>query len=120
MKDYSQKLNRDDCGLGCRLTKRLIGQILIDGEFVSPKAVDAAVEQQRQTNKLLGEILVGMGALDSKELIAVLSVQKDFSSTEDTVKAAAGIRQLLGELLIRAERIAPHQLDAALSAQKET
>ena len=120
MKDYSQKLNRGDCGLGCRLTKRLIGQILIDGEFVSPKAVDAAVEQQRQTNKLLGEILVGMGALDSKELIAVLSVQKDFSSTEDSVKAAAGIRQLLGELLIRAECIAPHQLDAALSAQKET
>lgn len=120
MKNDSQKLDRDDCNLGCRLTKRLIGQILIDGEFVSPKDVDAAVERQRQTNGLLGEILVGMGALDSRELIAVLSVQKDFASCEDAVKAAAGIRQLLGELLIRAERIAPHQLDVALNEQKKT
>lgn len=120
MKNDSQKLDRDDCNLGCRLTKRLIGQILIDGEFVSPKDVAAAVERQRQTNELLGEILVGMGALDSRELIAVLSVQKDFASSEDAVKAAAGIRQLLGELLIRAERIAPHQLDVALNEQKKT
>ena len=120
MKNDFQKPNKGDCNLGCRLTKRLIGQILIDGEFVSPKDVDAAVEQQRQTNGLLGEILVGMGALDSRELIAVLSVQKDFASCEDAVKAAAGIRQLLGELLIRAERIAPHQLDVALNEQKKT
>ena len=61
-----------------------------------------------------------MGALDSKELTAVLCVQKDFTSTEDAVKAAAGIRQLLGELLIRVKRIEPHQLDAALNEQKET
>lgn len=120
MKNDFQKLNRVDCNLGCRLTKRLIGQILVDGEFVSPKDVDSAVERQRQTNGLLGEILVGMGALDSRELIAVLSVQKDFASSEDAIKAAAGIRQLLGELLLRAERIAPHQLDVALNEQKKT
>ncbi len=120
MRNYLQKPNKNDCNIGCRFTKRPIGQILIDGEFVSPRDVEVALERQRQTNGLLGEILVGMGALDSKELTAVLSVQKDFVSTEDAVKAASGIRQLLGELLIRAKRITPHQLDAALNEQKET
>ncbi len=120
MRNYLQKPNKNDCNIGCRFTKRPIGQILIDGEFVSPRDVEVALERQRQTNGLLGEILVGMGALDSKELTAVLNVQKDFASTEDAVKAASGIRQLLGELLIRAKRIAPHQLEAALNEQKET
>lgn len=120
MKNYLQKPNKNDCNIWCRLTKRPIGQILIDGEFVSPEDVEVALERQSQTNGLLGEILVGMGVLDSKELAAALHVQKDFISTEDAVKAASGIRQLLGELLIRAKRIAPHQLDAALNEQKET
>ncbi len=120
MRNYLQKPNKNDCNIGCRFTKRPIGQILIDGEFVSPEDVEVALGRQSQTNGLLGEILVGMGALDSKELTAVLNVQKDFASTEDAVKAASGIRQLLGELLIRAKRIAPHQLEAALNEQKET
>lgn len=120
MKEGIQKSDMKDPGIGCRMTKRLLGQILIDGEFVLPNDITAALERQSQSNELLGEILVGMGALDPKELHAVLSVQKDFIYPEDAVKAAAGIRQLFGELLVRAKRIEPSQLDAALKVQNET
>lgn len=111
---------KDTCNLGCRLTKRLLGQILVDSEFISPHDLEAAVEQQRQTNEQLGEILVRMGALDSIDLKAVLSVQGHLSSLEDAVKTTAGMRQLLGELLIQAGRITPEQLELALKEQKQT
>ncbi len=117
MKDYSQKPNRDDCNLGCRLRKRLLGQILVDGEFISTGDLDAAIDQQKHTNELLGQILVRMGVLVPKELQAVLFVQEDFAFLKDTVKAAAGLRKLLGELLIQARRITPEQLELALSKQ---
>jgi hypothetical protein len=113
MKDYSQKPNRDDCNLGCQLRKRLLGQILVDGEFISTGDLDAAIDQQKE----LRQILVRMGVLVPKELQAVLFVQEDFAFLKDTVKAAAGLRKLLGELLIQARRITPEQLELALSKQ---
>lgn len=108
---------RNKCNLGCRLTKRLLGQVLVDGEFVSQRDLDSALEVQIHSNELLGEILVRMGALDQKELDTVLFVQGDFASHKDAIKAAAGIRQFLGELLIQARKITPEQLELALSEQ---
>lgn len=110
-------MNKGRCNLGCRLTKRLLGQVLVDGEFISTKDLKAAVDQQKHTNELLGQTLVRMGALGPKELQSVLFVQGDFASLKDSVKAAAGLRQLLGELLIQARRITPEQLELALSEQ---
>lgn len=117
MKNDTQIKDKDKCNLGCRLRKRLLGQILVDGQFISPEDLEAAVEQQKHTNELLGQILVRMGALDPKELQAVLSVQEKFASIEDSVKAAAGLRKLLGELLVQARRITPEQLELALGKQ---
>ena len=105
---------------GCRTTKRLLGSILVDGGFVSSYDLGAALEQQRQTNLLLGEILVRMGVLDPVELKAVLSVQKDLASRENAVKIGAGVRLLLGELLIKAKRITQAQIDNALIEQRQT
>jgi hypothetical protein len=48
----------------------------------------------------LGEALVSIGALNPLDLNLVLSVQRDLSSLKDSVKAAAGIRKILGELLL--------------------
>jgi hypothetical protein len=47
-------------------------------------------------------------------LQGVLAVQKTLSSSEDAAKVAAGVRQLLGDLLVRAKKITPQQLDWAL------
>jgi hypothetical protein len=114
-------LQKEDKGLsGCRTTKRLLGSILVDGGFVSKLDLEAAVEQQKQTNAQLGETLVRMGVLDPVELKAVLSIQKDLALPESAVKIAAGVRLLLGELLIKAKRITQAQIDYALMEQRQT
>jgi hypothetical protein len=101
-------------------TKRLLGSILVDGEFVTPQDLEAAVAQQKQTNSQLGETLVRMGVLDPAELTAVLSIQKDLAAPETAVKIAGGVRLLLGEMLLKARRITSAQLDYALMEQRQT
>lgn len=105
---------------GFRATKRLLGRILVDGGFVGSHELQVAVERQRQTNDQLGEILVGMGVLDPLELKAVLSIQKDLATPDDAVKVAAGVRLLLGELLLKAKRLTQEQIDIALREQMRT
>ena len=100
--------------------KRPLGRILLDGGFVQPKVLDAALEDQIKTERLLGDVLVDMGIISRPELDAVLWVQRDFSNVQDAIRAAAGIRRMLGELLISARLITPEQLDEALEEQKKT
>jgi hypothetical protein len=113
----SQKNSRNSV---LRLTKRPLGQILLDGGFISHSDLERALEQQKNTNELLGEILVNMGVLDAVDLKAVLSVNRDLASLEDAVKLAAGVRQLLGKLLLQARRITPQQLELALQEHQRT
>lgn len=108
------------CSFGCLRTKRLLGKILVDGEFISTHDLEAAITQQRHTNRQLSEILVSMGVLSPTDLKAILSIQRHLSSLEDAVKTTAGVRQLLGELLIQVKRITPEQLDLALREHKQT
>jgi hypothetical protein len=103
-----------------RLTKRPLGRILVDGEFISPDDLERAIEEQKHTNERLGEVLVRMGVLDPIDLKAVLSVQGHLASLGDAIKVAAGVRQLLGNLLVQARRITHKQLDLALEEQKRT
>jgi hypothetical protein len=100
--------------------KRPLGRILLDGGFVEPEALNAALEEQIKTERLLGDVLVDMGIISRAELDAVLWVQRDFSNTQDAIRTAAGIRRRLGELLISARLITPRQLDEALEEQKKT
>ena len=114
------KLKGNNHNTCCRLTKRPLGQILLDGEFISLYDLKCALEQQKHTNELLGEILVNMGILDLIDLKAILSINKDLASLEDALKLSAGVRQLLGELLLQARRITPEQLDLALLEHQQT
>jgi hypothetical protein len=98
--------------------KRLLGQILLDGGFLSRHDLELALADQRQTNDLLGQILVRMGVLDEAEIRAALSIQERVSNLEDATKSAAGMRQLLGSLLIMAGRITNDQLEHAIREQK--
>jgi hypothetical protein len=100
--------------------KRPLGRILLDGGFVEPKALNAALDEQIKTERLLGDVLVDMGIISCAELDAVLWVQRDFSNVQDAIRAAAGIRRMLGELLISARLITSQQLDEALEEQKKT
>lgn len=105
---------------GFGIIKRRLGKILVDGEFITPHDLESAVERQKKTNEQLGDILISMGVLDPFELREVLSIQKDLASLKDTVKVAAGVRLLLGELLITAKRITNVQMDYALQEHRRT
>jgi hypothetical protein len=93
---------------------------LVDGGFVSPGDLAQALEEQNRTNELLGEVLVRMKAADPEEIAAVVSIQSDLASLEDAVRSAAGVRQYLGELLLKARKVTPAQLEDALSEQRRT
>jgi len=105
---------------GCRTMKRPLGQILLDGEFITEEDLERALLEQRHTNELLGEILVRTEVLDPQDLRAVLSISEDLSSSEQAVRLAAGVRRLLGELLLLGKRITREQLDEALETQRQT
>ena len=100
--------------------RRLLGTILLDGAFVSQGDLGEAIERQRRTSAQLGGILVGMGVLNETELETVLSVQREFDTPEDAVRAAAGVRELLGDLLVRTKRLTPESLGEALAEQDRT
>ena len=100
--------------------KRPLGRILVDGKFIKPEVLDSALEEQKRTKNLLGNILVDLGEIKQAELNNTLIVQRDFSTVKDAIKAAAGVRLMLGELLLASSRITQDQLDAALDEQKKT
>jgi len=75
-----------------RAARRLIGQVLVDGGFVSPGDLARALEEQNRTNEMLGEVLVRMKVVDPAEIAAVVSIQSDLLSLEDAVRSAAGVR----------------------------
>ncbi|MDU0460511.1 MAG: Ig-like domain-containing protein [Geobacteraceae bacterium] len=103
-----------------QLIKRHIGQILLDGHFLSNKDLDRALEEQKRTKELLGQVLVRMGVLSEKEVKVPLQVQEHLSHIEDAVKIAAGERQLLGTLLVHSGYISGKQLDQAIAEQKRS
>ena len=103
-----------------RPARRLLGQVLMDGGFVSAGELARALEEQNLTNEMLGEVLVRMKAADPAEIAAVVSIQSDLASLEDAVRSAAGVRRYLGELLLKARKVTPEQLEEALSEQRRT
>ena len=106
--------------LSAKPSRRLLGQVLVDGDFISHYDLERALEKQKRTNEMLGEVLVGMGVLDPTDLKAALSVQGELASVKDAIRSASGVRFLLGEILLTAKRITPEQLQSALDDQKRT
>ena len=100
--------------------KRLLGQVLVDGGFVSHGDRAQASEEKNRIDEVLGEVLVRMKAADPEEIAAVVSIRGDLASLEDAVRSAAGARQYIGELLQRARKVTEEQLEHALSEQRRT
>ena len=104
----------------CGTTKKLLGEILIEGNFVAPEDVECALERQKLTNEQLGEILLGMGVMDSMDLMEVLSAQGDDTSLDFPAKTTSAARELLEALRHKTSRITREQLDSALEEQRRT
>jgi hypothetical protein len=97
--------------------RRPIGQILKDGGWLSQAQLEAALEEQKQSNEKLGEVLVRMGILEEGDLKAALSVQQHLGTLEQAVRLGAGVRQMLGALLLQSGRLSTGQLEQALAEQ---
>ena len=102
------------------LIKRHIGQILLNGRFMSSRELDNALEEQKRTKELLGKVLVRMGVVKERDFKIPLILQPHLSDIDDAVKIAAGERELLGELLVHSGTITKEQLDHAIAEQKSS
>ena len=103
-----------------KFLKRHIGQILVDGGFLSRQVLASALQEQLRTRERLGQILVRMGVVKAPAIKASLLVQKCLSNIDDAVKMAAGDRQMLGALLVESGRITGAELDRAIAEQHRT
>ncbi len=102
------------------LTKRPIGQILLDAGLITPDDLNKALVEQAESNVQLGQILVNNGAIDQTILNAVLAIQNDLAQLESALKTTAGEPERLGELLIQTGRVTRADVESALAEQQKT
>lgn len=100
--------------------KRHIGRILLDGRFLSQHDLDCALDEQKQTKELLGQLLVRMGLIKAEDLQFPLILQEHLGNIDNAVKIAAGERQLLGTLLVQSGYITKKQLDHVIEEQQRS
>src|SRR4030067_100338 len=79
--------------------KRLLGHVLVDGGFISDHDLERALQEQKHSNEMLGEVLIRMGVLAPGDLSAALYAQGAPASCEVAFRSASGPRELLGALL---------------------
>lgn len=103
-----------------RPAHRLMGQVLLDGGFISREDLELALAERNRTGERLGDVVMRLGLADPAEIAVVVAVQSELASLDSAVRAAAGVRRRLGELLLSARRITSEQLNAALQEQRET
>lgn len=53
-----------------------IGSLLVAEEYIIPQDLDFALEHQKHSKTLIGEILVRIGAVEPQALEQVLTIQK--------------------------------------------
>lgn len=57
-----------------------IGSMLVAEEYIIPQDLDFALEHQKHSKGLIGEILVRIGAVEPKALEEVLTIQKKLAT----------------------------------------
>jgi hypothetical protein len=68
-------INTRDASLGLTAVPP-IGSMLVAEECIIPQDLDFALEHQKHSKALIGEILVRIGAVEPPQLERVLSIQK--------------------------------------------
>jgi predicted CXXCH cytochrome family protein len=103
-----------------KLMKRNIGNILLDGGFILHHDLHCALEEQKHSKELLGQVLIKQGVIKEEDFRVPLLIQEHLGSFDSAVKLAAGERQLLGTLLVNSGRITNEQLDYVVAEQKRS
>lgn len=105
---------------GLKVTKRRLGQILVDGGFITHKDLSQALAKQKKTGEMLGEILIRMGAVKPSDLSVILPMQRDMASLEGVVRLAGSNLTELGNILLATGHLTKAELKKALQKQKTT
>jgi hypothetical protein len=104
---------------------RQLGTLLVDEELLTPTELELALDEQRRTGRLLGQIVVDRGFLSAFSLARVLSAQHGLelqqAETERQPKLAPvpTTWRPLGRLLVDKRLITERELEEALVAQKD-
>jgi len=98
---------------GNRLVRRLLGQMLVDGGFLSAGELERALTEQSRTHELLGKVLARMGMVDPGEIAGVVAVQ-----LEEALEERRKTGERLGQIFVRRGVLTEGQLDAALAFQR--
>jgi predicted double-glycine peptidase len=91
---------------------RFVGEIILEAGLVSEEDLNYAIEIQKETHELLGQILVRNGHLTQQQLADILEIQLNnrFSRTQR-------LHKHLGEILLHHQAISRWQLAQALQEQ---
>lgn len=96
---------------------KLLELILVNGTWMSQQRLERALADQQNAIDLIADVLHGMGVLDAANTKLALAAQNHALPLNEAIKAAAGVRHLLGNLLISNGHITREQLDLALQEQ---
>lgn len=105
---------------------RQLGALLADEGLLTDQELELALEEQRRTGRLLGQIVVDRGYLSAFSLARVLSAQHGLElqtpeeEPEPHLAAVPMTWRPLGRLLVEKKLITQTQLAEALIAQEET
>jgi hypothetical protein len=97
---------------------RQLGALLVDEELLTPTELELALDEQRRTGRLLGQIIVDRGYLSTFSLARMLSAQHGLELQKAELAPAATWRPL-GRLLVDKRLITEPELEQALLAQKD-
>lgn len=103
---------------------RQLGTLLVDEELLTTTELELALDEQRHTGRLLGQIVVDRGFISAFSLARVLSAQHGLelqrAETEQSERPPAPTTWApLGRLLVDKRLITQRQLEEALLAQKD-
>ncbi len=91
------------------VTKKRIGEMLIDQGFITPDQLNEALEKQKTSGgKRLGRLLVEMGFIDEKKLTDILCCQFEVPFIKlDSIKLDEKVYEFLSEDQCKAYKIVP-------------
>jgi hypothetical protein len=104
-----------------------LGRILVDDELLTPEELERALTEQRETGKLLGEILVEHGSMSGASLAQALArqhgvvLERDDLEPEPVVTATPATKKWrpLGTVLVDGGLVAELDLQDALAEKRK-
>lgn len=88
--------------------KRLLGEILIERRIITPAQLHQALSRQKKEGGYLGEILIALGALEEKDIVAALVVQCNLPYIAiDRYEIDRRILNLVPKETVRRHRVIP-------------